>query len=78
MFERLKAGVINMAKTIMNAKQEERNHKFELTKNVTKSVIKGLNADGNRKLRQIGIAVISIGVVMLPIGTAMVINSYIK
>ena len=71
MFERLKAGVINMAKTIMNAKQEERNNKFELAKNVSKSVIKGLNVDGNRKLRKIGIAVISVGVVM-------VINSYIK
>ena len=67
MFERLKAGVINMAKSILNTKRDN----CELVKDTAKSVVSGLNYKGNKTLRKIGIAAISVGVFM-------VVNSYIN
>lgn len=78
MFSKIKAGVINMAKGIMKEKREERESKYELAKTITKDVINGLNYDGNQNLRKIGITVVAVGVVMIPIGVSIVINSYIR
>ena len=66
-----------MAKGIMKEKREERESKYELAKTITKDVVNGLNYDGNKNLRKVGITVIAASVVMIPIGVSMVINSYI-
>ena len=59
MFEKLKAGVMNMAKSIMNAKQEERESKYRLVKTIVKDASNGvdyiLNCDGNKTLRKIAV-----------------------
>lgn len=67
-----------MAKGIMKEKREERESKYELAKTITKDVVNGLNYDGNKNLRKVGITVIAASVVMIPIGVSMVINSYIR
>ena len=67
-----------MAKGIMKEKREERESKYELAKTITKDVVNGLNHDSNKNLRKVGITVIAAGVVMIPIGVSMVINSYIR
>ena len=51
MFERLKAGVINMAKSILNAKRDN----CELVRDTTKSVVSGLNYKGNKTLRKMAL-----------------------
>jgi hypothetical protein len=71
MFRKLKAGVINMAKSIMNAKQEERENKCRLVKTITKGVVNGLNYDGNKNLRKVA-------VVMIGAGLTVAVLSYIK
>lgn len=78
MFKKIKAGIVNMAKGIMKEKREERESKYELAKTITKDVVNGLNYDGNKNLRKVGITVIAASVVMIPIGVSMVINSYIR
>lgn len=71
MFRKLKAGVINMAKSIMNAKQEERENKCRLVKTIAKGVVNGLNYDGNKNLRKVA-------VVMIGAGLTVAVLSYIK
>ena len=78
MFKKIKAGIVNMAKGIMKEKREERESKYGLAKTITKDVVNGLNYDGNKNLRKVGITVIAASVVMIPIGVSMVINSYIR
>lgn len=51
MFERLKAGVINMAKSILNAKRDN----CELVRDTAKSVVSGLNYKGNKTLRKMAL-----------------------
>ena len=69
---------MSMAKSMMKEKREERESKYELAKTITKDVVNGLNYDSNKNLRKVGITVIAAGVVMIPIGVSMVINSYIR
>lgn len=64
-----------MAKSIMNAKQEERNSKYELTNKIAKDVVNGLNYDGNKNLRKVGIAIMLVGGA---VGATIFINSYIR
>ena len=78
MFKKINAGIVNMAKGIIKEKREERESKYGLVKTIAKDVVNGLNYDGNQNLRKIGIAVIAAGVVMIPIGASIVINSYIR
>ena len=78
MFNKIKAGIMSMAKGMMKEKREERESIYELAKTITKDVVNGLNHDSNKNLRKVGITVIAAGVVMIPIGVSMVINSYIR
>ena len=71
MFEKLKAGVMNMAKSIMNAKREERESKCGLVKTIAKDVVNGLNYDGNKNLRKVA-------VVMIGAGLTVAVLSYMK
>ena len=71
MFKKIKAGVINMANSIMNAKQEERENKCRLVKTITKGVDNVLNYDGNKNLRKVA-------VVMIVEGLTLAVVSYMK
>lgn len=51
MFNKIKAGIISMAKSILNTKRDN----CELVKDATKSVVSGLNYNGNKTLRKIAI-----------------------
>lgn len=64
-----------MAKGIMKEKREERESKYELAKTITKDVVNGLNYDGNKNLRKVGIAIMLVGGA---VGATIFINSYIR